>query len=580
MPLISQLFKRPFVLITLFTFIFFTPLFTQSESQKALAAEENIGSFQQVYHFPAPFDEADFPFTNVILDENTPEWAQLLYEENPNIGAVKTLYDQWRKSHPTVKNGHTRNFKKLYGYLIEHQAIDSAGFIDLPTETETKAQAKKIHKNRNQFALNSQAAGRSNNNTTWQSMGPFSMKYTNGALANAQINIYAIGQSLSNPNVLYCTSETGGTVFKTIDNGDNWFSVSDDLITNMGPRALEVAPTDPDIVYLGTKHDIYKTSDGGNVWTSVYNNNSVDVKTIIIHPTQADIVLAGGDTGILKTTDGGANWTTTLAGVVIYDLRFKPGDPQTVYALVDNATTNQTDFYKSTDGGNTWVVKTSGWPSEASSSNRGGRMTVSDGNSHIVYVFIGANWTNANNEHNIKILKSSDSGESWTLKVDYDNAKGINSGQGYYDWDIEMSDVDPNIIAFGTQASWISYDDLTTVTSDMRSGWSGHADIQEMLFNGTEIWVTNDGGITKYENDSLYNYEVKSYGINATSFWSFDQGWNRDAQVGTHYHNGTSARTDSYESGIHIQFGGAEPSFSLLAQPNADTLETILSALG
>ncbi len=518
-----------------------------------------------VYHWPVELGVGSIQFKTVTVEANAPEWQKLLYQSKPNIEKISDLYWIWKRKHPDVKNGHTRNFRKLSGFKFQQQYEDENGYINIPSNQEQKATSAKLLADR--AAARKNSLSKSANDTQWELVGPNFMKERDGRLSNRQINIYSITQCLTNTDVLYCTSESGGTVFKTTDNGMNWFSVSDDLITNMGSRNIEVAPSDPDIVYLGTKHDIYKTSVGGNVWRSVYNDNSAGVQTMVIHPTNPDIVIAGGADGMLKTTDGGDTWTEIPMGTV-YDIRYKPGDTEILYALVNNSTTKQTEFFKSTDGGDTWTTRTTGWPSEPSSSNIGGQMTTSNGHDHIIFAFIGAAWTNANNKHNIKILKSSDYGETWTTKVDYDNAKGINSGQGYYDWDIEMSDTDSLIVAFGTQGSWISYDGLETVTGDMRHAWHGHADIQEMLFNDDEIWVVNDGGITKYENHELRDYEVRSRGINSISYWSFDQGWNKDVSSATHYHNGTSFMHEDYEDLLGVSLGGAEPSFSLVSQPN------------
>jgi hypothetical protein len=154
--------------------------------------------------------------------------------------------------------------------------------------------------------------------------------------------------------------------------------------------------------------------------------------------------------------------------------------------------------------------------------------------------------------------------------LNYDNAGGVDAGQGYYDWDIEVSDNNPNIVILGTQGRWLTTDGFATTNWAKSGGELGHADLQEALFNGGDLWVANDGGIIKFDDETFENYEVKIKGINATSFWSFDQGWNRDAQVGSHYHNGTSARTDTYNDGQFLSYGGAEPQFSALKHPNPD----------
>lgn len=548
-------------LLTILLMLFSSCLF----SQQSLSDDPAI----RVYNFPAPLDNVDFPFSIVTLDESTPNWARNMYLPDPDMELVFQQYEIWRKANPSVKNNHVRNFRKLKGYLFLNDALDETGRIKPKENNELKTLSDLMNKKR---AKTSESSLKGSNNTSWMHQGPTFKKTTDGDLVNRHINIYSITQCLSNTDILYCTSESGATIYKSINNGDSWFSVSDDYIIDMGPRNIEVAPTDPDRVYLCAKHDIYKTDDGGLTWASVYNSSNVNNLTLIIHPTNPDIVWAGGKNGVIMTMNGGTNWTTVLTVPNVYDLRFQPGSNQVIYALVDNTSSFQTDFYKSIDGGVTWTKKENGWPDEPSNSNLGGQMTTSDQNPNVIFAFIGATWTDANNQHNVKILKSTDAGESWQLKVDYNNVKGINSGQGYYDWDIEMSDADSDIVAFGTQSSWISYDGLETVTASMRDGWSGHADIQEMLFNGNEIWVVNDGGVTKYENDSLYNFEVKSVGIDAISYWGYDHGWNKDAWCGVHYHNGTSASSESYEDSVAINFGGAEPHFALVSYPNADKI--------
>jgi len=538
-----------------------------------LSAQTTIpaNTSKKIYHFPPPMDSPDFPFTTVTVDAQTPNWAKMLYAPNPNITKIRKEYHQWRQQNPTVKNGHTRNFRKLSGHLAYNNYVNQEGFIEIPTNEEIKANRTKILKDRAKFKRQRQnSKGRTSNNTTWQLVGPTFMKRTNGDLTDTQINIYSITQCLSNKDILYAVSESGGTVFKTTNHGDTWFSVSDNLITSMGARNIEVAPSNPDIVYLCTKHDIFKTTTGNDNWASIYNDDDSNNRTLIIHPTDPNIVLAGGSNGILKSTNGGTSWTNPLPSKSIYDIRYKPSDTQTIYALVDNSSTKQTEFYKSTDGGDTWTVRATGWPDETSTGNKGGQMTTSDGHPEIIYAFVGATWTASPEGVNAKILKSIDAGENWTTVVDYDNSFGINDGQGYYDWDIEVSDTNPDIVYGGTQNRWVTRDGFASIH---KSGGSlGHADVQETLFNGTDLWVANDGGIILFDDETFENYTPKSKGINAISYWSFDQGWNKDVSSATHYHNGTSIMHENYETNVGINLGGAEPSFSLVAHPSGEKM--------
>ena len=211
---------------------------SNSMAQKALG--ESAAS-KIIYNFPAPFDGLDFPFTIVEIDDKTPLWAKLLYESNPNIRRIMELHNTWRKANPTHKDGHTRNYKKLIGYLIANDGIDDKGYVDLASSEEIYALQQKILKDRKKFAkANLQSKNRSANNTTWETLGPFYMTEKSGELSNRHINVYSITQCLTVPNILYAMTESGATIYKTTDKGDNWFSVSDNLITDVGSRELEV----------------------------------------------------------------------------------------------------------------------------------------------------------------------------------------------------------------------------------------------------------------------------------------------------------------------------------------------------
>lgn len=526
----------------------------------------NAFSLQAQTKSPQPFIDG-IGFTSVQINENTPDWAILMYSENPNLYDIEKRYKQWRIENPNVKNGHTRNFKHLYIYLVQHDGLDKDGFV-IPDFERKSHQRKKNWEQQRKVILERTAQSRSTNNTDWVSMGPFIM-HRDGAESNIQANIYAIAQSPSNPDVVYAGSEAGATVFKSVDKGTTWSSPNDD-ISFSGPRELEVDPADSDIVYLGSQHDLNKTTDGGLTWNSVYYNWNAAFNAIIIDPNNPNIMLAGGSERVIRSTNAGSTWTEVFTGKT-YDIKFKPGDFSTQYLLVDNASTFQTDFYKSTDSGLNWTKITSGWPNETSTSNKGGRLTVSDGFSNIIYAFIGAEYTAAPTpKDGIKVMKSTDSGSSWTTVLNYDNNGGVNSGQGYYDWDIEVSDNDPDIVYLGTQGRWLTTDGFASTNWAKSGGELGHADLQEALFIGADLWVANDGGIIKFTDETFNNYEVKAYGINAVSYWSFDQGWNRDAQVGSHYHNGTSARQETYANGQFLSYGGAEPQFSAIKHPTPD----------
>jgi hypothetical protein len=512
------------------------------------------------------------PFVMETVEADAPEWVKLLYSPNPNIEKIEQLYSQWREANPTVKNGHTRNFKHLYNYLSTNDGITEDGFIkqnlvqDIELRKDNWSRQKEALK-RTQIAQGDRFV----NNTTWSPLGPFIM-YRDGKKDNTQTNIYTITQGKSNPNVLYAISEPGA-LFKSIDKGENWTAPCDNVIFT-GERPVEVDPNNADIVFAGTHNNIMKSTNGGVTWLTVYTDIDVNPNSIIIDPLNSNLILVSSHERLLRSLDGGMTWTEEYGGRT-YDLKFQPGNSSIVYALMDNNATKQTEFWRSTNHGDTWAKVTNGWPNETSTGNVGGRMTVSDNNPDLIYAFIGAYYTGAKTaKDGIKIMKSIDTGLNWTTALNYTTASysnnGVNNGQGYYDLDIEVSDTNPDVVYFGTQNRFLTTNGFATTSWAKSGDVLGHSDVQQVLFNGNDLWVTNDGGIIKFTDETFNTYDVKSLGINATSFWSFDQGWNRDAQVGTHYHNGTSARTDSYIFGQFLNYGGAEPEFSALKHPYPD----------
>ncbi len=112
---------------------------------------------------------------------------------------------------------------------------------------------------------------------------------------------------------------------------------------------------------------IYRSTDGGTTWTNVQLANTNLGATAVQYAT-ANIAYAGLDgLGVYKSTDGGATWnprngtgpsnTITPAGRVELSVALSDATGNTVYASVGDANSgsNLNGFYKTTDGGATWI---------------------------------------------------------------------------------------------------------------------------------------------------------------------------------------------------------------------------------
>jgi photosystem II stability/assembly factor-like uncharacterized protein len=210
---------------------------------------------------------------------------------------------------------------------------------------------------------------------SWRSLGP--------ARGGRSI---AVAGSAARP-LEYYFGATGGGLWKSTNGGVTWKPVTDGQLTSASVGAIGIAPSNPDIVYIGMGESelrgniaqgdgIYKTTDGGKTWHHMGLENSQVVAKIRVHPTNPDIAFAAvfghpagpsPDRGIYRTKDGGQTWQKVLfrddktGGI---EVNFDPNDPNVIYASlweayrVSNMMSSGgpgSGLFKSTDGGDHWT---------------------------------------------------------------------------------------------------------------------------------------------------------------------------------------------------------------------------------
>src|SRR5438105_13882017 len=110
----------------------------------------------------------------------------------------------------------------------------------------------------------------------------------------------AVTGSAARPNEYYFGA-TGGGLWKTINGGVTWSAVTDGHLTSSSVGAVAVAPSNPDVVYIGTGESelrgniapgdgVYKTTDAGKTWTHVGLRDAQNIAKIRVHPTNPDVV--------------------------------------------------------------------------------------------------------------------------------------------------------------------------------------------------------------------------------------------------------------------------------------------------
>jgi hypothetical protein len=513
-----------------------------------------VTSLLLIVLFAAPsFGQFINPLEKPVYQEDMPTFAKMLYKDitQINFNEVNEAFEEWEKDHEKTEaaekhdegfeeNPYEEFFKRWRRMALPYVQAD--GSIKMPTAEEDA-----LHREQRIREQSSTLATRGAS-STWTPLGPVETFWRNSYIsAPWQANVYAIDIAPSNPNTLFCATETGG-VFKTTNKGVNWSAVGLNYFTS-SQKAVAIDPRDENTIYTSGGGTIHRSTNGGTAWSSALTAGGLYTNDIKINPNNGE-VLVGGDN---LRRYASSVWTTVLAKP-IYDLAYKPTDPSVAYALVNNSAANLCEFWKSTDGGATWSVRPTGWISGLT--DGGGRISVTTANADYIYVVLLTG-------SGPRVLKSTDSGETWTVVASGGTTElGMGNGQGYYDLSIVASTTNAEHVIVATTTAYKSTDG--GVNYSTTGGYSGpfsiHPDIQEMVaFNG-DTWIATDGGIT-YSSDfftSNANVSDRTKGVTSVHFWGFDNGWNEDILVGGRYHNGNTARRESYPPGEFLRMGGAE----------------------
>ncbi len=512
----------------------------------------------------------EFFKTLPVIDENTPEWAKLMYSDNPNVADVEDLYRKYYKEHEFVKNIHTQNHK--HWIRLVEPLLDKNGFIKQQSRKQENLENQRLKDRFRENTLSSvgKASG-------WIPMGPFETfkKNTTKAISWHK-NIYSIDQSLSNPNILICGTEAGG-VYKTIDKAANWTLISKGEVFAEGNSAVKIHPTNPDNFLLASNRRIYQSLDGGDTWLERHYTKG-EGNEFQYSPSDYNTIFHTSSSGLYKSTDGGITWSQVYSENC-WDIDFHPTNHSIAYLLKSNDSEMRCEVFRSEDGGKTWILKDIGFyePEDwDNASNAGGKIAVTPASPDLVYVcLIGA--SKQGDDGWIGVYKSTNKGESWANPAGQDGGPygAINSNetvwnvaaydggyhQGFFNFDLEASTIDPNKIWIATIRLSESTDGGKTFTSIGAANSDRlsdiHADVQDIEVIGEDIWVASDGGVN-YSNDELNSHVALNRGIQAAHFWGFNTGWNEDTFTGGKYHDGTSGWYEGYGVGIAYNIGGVE----------------------
>ena len=243
----------------------------------------------------------------------------------------------------------------------------------------------------------------------------------------------------------YYMGTTGGGVFKTTDGGQSWTAITDKYFGGT-IGAVAVAPSNPDIVYVGggefpirgnVSHGdgVWRSDDAGKTWRYLGLKETQQIARVRVHPANPDIVwvaaqgkvwVADSVRGVYKSTDGGKTWKKKLFrndSTGAADLSLDPANPNVLYAGLWHAGRKPwqlisggvgSGLFKSMDGGETWteITRNAGLPRglignvgiSASAARRGRVYAILEADSGGVFKSddAGATWVRTNDERKLR----------------------------------------------------------------------------------------------------------------------------------------------------------------------------------
>ena len=334
----------------------------------------------------------------------------------------------------------------------------------------------------------------------WRSIGPF-----RGG------RVTAVAGHADQPSTFYFGA-TGGGVWRTTDGGLTWQPISDKEFRTGSIGAIDVAPSDPNVVYVGTGESpirgnvspgdgMYRSTDAGKTWVPSGLRDAGQIGAIRVHPTNPDLVYVAvlghafgpnPERGVFRSKDGGRTWDKILfrsdsAGAI--DLAMDPVNPRILFAAFWQARRGPwymssggpgSGLFKSTDGGDTWkeITRNDGLPKGVVGKIG---VTVSAANHERVWAIVEA--------EDGGVFRSDDGGATWRRLNEERNLRQ----RAWYYSHIHADPKDPETVYVMNTGLYRSVDGGRTFTpiraphGDNHALWIAPNDPQRMI-NG------NDGG--------------------------------------------------------------------------------------
>ena len=440
-------------------------------------------------------------------------------------------------------------------------------------------------------------------NSRWTSLGP--QPITGGQVGNALTTRPMSGRVASlavHPadNNRWLVGTAGGGAWETRDGGTTFVALTD-AAPSLAIGAAAYAPSNPNVVYLGTGEGTFsgssfggegvlKSTDGGVNWRQLATGTffkGTAFTSLRVDPANADVLVAStslgifgraavrppgnGARGLWRSTDGGFTWAQTLTSDGI-SIAPHPGNFAQQYAGLGFGTNVTNAVKRSLDGGQTWATVPGPWTSLSGATDRT-EVVVAPSNPNRVYVAVSNSatsgmfglWTTVNAWTASPAwtpisLAATDNGTGNFGPCAFDKAFNSVSAQCWYNMSLTVKPTDENLLFFGgipvwrhdlTTSTWVEVSQ-TAAPANRNDGI--HVDQHASAWAGSRLILGNDGGVWSTTTDGTGPWATHNSTLATAQYYEGSVQADGSKMLGGSQDNGTHQRSAS--NAWPLVFGG------------------------
>jgi photosystem II stability/assembly factor-like uncharacterized protein len=276
-------------------------------------------------------------------------------------------------------------------------------------------------------------------------------------------------------SVLLCGTSSG--LFKSIDNGENWQSISGNFI-GFPVSAINSTPSG---MYIAAFSGVFlrRSFDGGQTWDTIPSQNWTSIGKIVVNSSGQ--IFLNTNNSVWRSSDNGNNWTQLTIDVNVTSLNELDISPDGELF----AGSYKKKIYRSSDNGDNWT--------EIFTANNNIRTIGFDGDS---IIYAGTSFSG--------LYKSTDNGDNWSLLPALPGTNGVLDINVNSSGDVFTAQFEDGILK--SIDGGISWQDISSNIVD--------PSVRKVFINSSdELFVGTDAaGVQKYDGSS---WSPKNQGLAA-----------------------------------------------------------------